>query len=448
MANWAPPCRVLVDCVSEWCARERGKTPSFPGAGLGHAPSEAGFAVLNVVSAAARADAGSWEQWCVAAADQEVALHQREMSAEVLLSVRGTYGTGLALVTRLAPADAAALCVAGVAFGDIDMNFAWQAWHFVTHIDLHLMSQAWHLVTSACTLCGRRGPYGIGLALVTRLAPVDAAALHGRRGIWRAFGDAELHFAWQAWRLVDVRSLLRGNRGAWEYGLSLCVAGVALGDMHLHFVWQAWHLATSTFTLCGRCGTYGTGLAFVMRLVSGNVATLCVAGVACGDMGVHHHSPAGTFAAPFYQAYTKKLEAFFKRLDKSGDGVLTWTEFGAVLNSPKLQNWLATLELESHDLVNLFNMIDDGDGEISLEDFLHGARHLRGPASSIALAEVMATARRTEAKTEALLMMLPNMSGVGVQDLKKRARRLKSPAGSAGRGPPVPARPQQDFGKI
>lgn len=34
-------------------------------------------------------------------------------------------------------------------------------------------------------------------------------------------------------------------------------------------------------------------------------------------------------------------------------GVLTWTEFSAVLNSPKLQNWLATLELESHDLVNL-----------------------------------------------------------------------------------------------
>lgn len=148
------------------------------------------------------------------------------------------------------------------------------------------------------------------------------------------------------------------------------------------------------------------------------------------------------------EAYTKKLEAFFKKLDKSGDGVLTWKEFGAVLNSPRLRNWLATLELESDDLVNLFNMIDDGDGEISLEDFLHGARHLRGPASSIALAEVMATARRTEAKAEALLMMLPNMSGVGVQDLKKRARRLKSPAGIAGRGATVPARPHQELGKI
>jgi len=26
--------------------------------------------------------------------------------------------------------DAAALCVAGVALGDIDLHFAWQLWHF------------------------------------------------------------------------------------------------------------------------------------------------------------------------------------------------------------------------------------------------------------------------------------------------------------------------------
>ena len=50
--------------------------------------------------------------------------------------------------------------VAGVALGDIYLHFAWQAW------------QAWHLVTSTFTLCGRRGTYGTGLALVARLVPV------------------------------------------------------------------------------------------------------------------------------------------------------------------------------------------------------------------------------------------------------------------------------------
>ena len=52
------------------------------------------------------------------------------------------------------------------------------------------------------TLHGRRGTYGIGLALVARLVPVR------RRG---------------------HRGCLRGRRGTWSHPPSLCVAGVALG---------------------------------------------------------------------------------------------------------------------------------------------------------------------------------------------------------------------------
>lgn len=125
------------------------------------------------------------------------------------------------------------------------------------------------------------------------------------------------------------------------------------------------------------------------------------------------------------EAYTKKLETFFKKLDKSGDGYLTWAEFSAVLSSPKLQHWLGTLELETDDLVNLFNMMDDGDGEISLEDFLHGARHLRGSARSIDVAEVLATSRRTEAKIEAVLTLIGQITGLAKKDVKRQARRQR-----------------------
>ena len=41
------------------------------------------------------------------------------------------------------------------------------------------------------------------------------------------------HFAWQAWHLVTWTVTLRGRRGTFSHGLSLCVAGVArtgLGD--------------------------------------------------------------------------------------------------------------------------------------------------------------------------------------------------------------------------
>ena len=58
---------------------------------------------------------------------------------------------------------------------------------------------------------------------------------------------------------------------------SLCVAGVALGDIHLHLAWQAWHLRH----WAGSGGVLGRGWA---RLVAGDAVKLCVAGVALGDI--------------------------------------------------------------------------------------------------------------------------------------------------------------------
>ena len=107
----------------------------------------------------------------------------------------------------LVAGDAAALCVAGVALGDIHLRFTWQAWH----------------LEMTCVWRGRRGT----------------------SCTW-----------WRAWS-----PLVAGDTAA------LCVAHVALGGIHLRFARQAWHLVTSTFLLRGRCGAYGTGLALVARLV-------------------------------------------------------------------------------------------------------------------------------------------------------------------------------------
>ena len=121
--------------------------------------------------------------------------------AVVLRGRRGTYGTVRRAWLPLVAGDAAALCVAGVALGDIHLRFTWQAWRNLT---------------STFVLRGRRGTYGTG---------------------------------WRAWSPLGRRVT----------PAALCVAGVALGDIHLRFTWQAWHnLDTSTFVLRGRRGTYGT----------------------------------------------------------------------------------------------------------------------------------------------------------------------------------------------
>ena len=146
---------------------------------------------------------------------------------------------------------AAAVCVAGMALRDIDLRFAWQAWHFAT---------------STFTLRGRRGTWrhgrafcvaGVALIVLGWLwwrawALLDAVVAVCMAGV--ALRDIDLHFAWPA----NVHS-------AWQaWHLSYWAgSGGALGPRWAPwspppFAWQAWHFATSTFTLRGRRGTYGT----------------------------------------------------------------------------------------------------------------------------------------------------------------------------------------------
>ena len=248
---------------------------------------------------------------------------------------RGAYGTGLALVARLVPSwrrcrhdcwserhgtwrHRLLLCVAEVALGDMDLHFAWQAWHLVTwtytlrgrrgtwrhrlllcvagvalgDMDLHFAWQAWHLATWTFTLRGRRGTWwrgrilcvaGVALKALDWLwwrpwFPVDAvvAAAVGVAGV--ALGDMAFHFDWPVWHLATSTFTLSGRRGTWWHGRVLCVVGVALGDMDLHFARQAWHLAF---------GTHGTGLALAARLVPVWRPSLSVASVTLADMDVH-----------------------------------------------------------------------------------------------------------------------------------------------------------------
>ena len=77
---------------------------------------------------------------------------------------------GGALGPDLSPVDAAALCVAGVALGDIHLRFTWQAWH---------------KLASTVVLRGRRGTHGTGWRAWSGFVACDAAALCvGRRGTW------------------------------------------------------------------------------------------------------------------------------------------------------------------------------------------------------------------------------------------------------------------------
>lgn len=81
--------------------------------------------------------------------------------------------------------------------------------------------------------------------------------------------------------------------------------------------------------------------------------------------------------------YTRKVKKLFQTMDASGDGAINLEEFAKLVKSPKLKFWMSQLELEYHDLLSLFEFLDNGDGQITLKEFIEGAARLRGGAKAL-----------------------------------------------------------------
>ena len=153
--------------------------------------------------------------------------------------LRGRHGAG-----RHRPS----LCVAGMALGDMDVRSAWQAWRLwhwtgsagaLGHFGRRgCLRGRRHLATSTFTLRRWRGTWWHRPSFC-----VAGVALMALGWLWRrAWVLWSRLFAWQAWRLPTSTFTLRGRRGTWWHRPSLCVAGMALGDMDVRSAWQAWHL--------------------------------------------------------------------------------------------------------------------------------------------------------------------------------------------------------------
>ncbi|CAE7234962.1 Scn11a [Symbiodinium natans] len=100
------------------------------------------------------------------------------------------------------------------------------------------------------------------------------------------------------------------------------------------------------------------------------------------------------------QAFQRKVSALFRQADISGDGKIDMKEFKRLLKAPKLHLWLSQLEIETTDLWGLFQMLDTGDGEISLEEFEAGTMRIKGMARSFDLAQVHRLVERLSLKVD------------------------------------------------
>ncbi|CAE7640122.1 unnamed protein product [Symbiodinium sp. CCMP2592] len=101
--------------------------------------------------------------------------------------------------------------------------------------------------------------------------------------------------------------------------------------------------------------------------------------------------------------YNRKVKKLFQSIDSSGDGNINLEEFEKLVQSPKLRFWMAQLELEYHDLMSLFEFLDNGDGNITLAEFIEGAGRLRGTAKAL---DIWRMETKIEVLFEEVLKML------------------------------------------
>jgi hypothetical protein len=83
------------------------------------------------------------------------------------------------------------------------------------------------------------------------------------------------------------------------------------------------------------------------------------------------------------EKFTERVGYFFQEADTSGDGMIDRDEFETILEDDRMKVWLEALGLEVYEVQALFNLLCDDVGEISYEDFLGGAKRMKGQAKAI-----------------------------------------------------------------
>ena len=122
------------------------------------------------------------------------------------------------------------------------------------------------------------------------------------------------------------------------------------------------------------------------------------------------------------EKYFKNVARIFEKLDTSGDGLLSWSEFEQLLEDPKLRFLLDKLEIAAGDLKVLFDLLDDtGDGEISVEEFIEGVTRFKGAAKSLDVGQVLLRSRRLERHILNIEKMLMDPHDEDARRLSKKA---------------------------
>lgn len=132
--------------------------------------------------------------------------------------------------------------------------------------------------------------------------------------------------------------------------------------------------------------------------------------------------------------YVEKLEHIFRAIDDSGDGIITEARMNEILSNDKIAAYFQTLDLDVHEGAALFHLLDNGDGEVTLDEFIDGIMRCKGPARAIDQVAMHADLKQLDNKLVKLAKLLKSSDVITTKSLgrgKEKSKRNSVGARSA-----------------
>mmetsp|Transcript_22864 Transcript_22864/g.52962 ORF Transcript_22864/g.52962 Transcript_22864/m.52962 type:complete len:100 (+) Transcript_22864:2-301(+) len=85
--------------------------------------------------------------------------------------------------------------------------------------------------------------------------------------------------------------------------------------------------------------------------------------------------------------------------------MITEDRLATILSNPKVVAYFQTMDLDVHESRVLFHLLDNGDGEVTLEEFIDGIMRCKGPARAIDQVAMHSELKQLDAKVGYLVRM-------------------------------------------
>lgn len=125
------------------------------------------------------------------------------------------------------------------------------------------------------------------------------------------------------------------------------------------------------------------------------------------------------------ERFVRHLQGIFRAIDDTGDGMITQKRLEKVLSNPKVRAYFQTLDLDITESTALFHLLDDGDGEVTLHEFISGILRCKGHARAIDQVALHTDIRMLDKKVSRLGEVLLSSSPSGRKSDVVSARHLR-----------------------